>query len=212
MHNILTTIFSGGNNILRAQHTPSRIAARGAYHREDLRALAGRLARVSPGEEELEKVAEELQRDVLERERRAVEELEDELVVAELGQRGDVGMAERGGVGSADDRAEVVGRELIWGDVELEDGDGEVEEGVGLPLVLPVGGQGGNALRDVQATVGGETGQDGLERAGESANEMTRVGRLDLFEAEQLSPASSGKILHRVSAEPYSAREPRWNI
>ncbi len=136
-----------------------------------------------------------------------MEELEDELVVAELGQRGDVGMAERGGVGSADDRAEVVGRELIWGDVELEDGDGEVEEGVGLPLVLPVGGQGGNALRDVQATVGGETGQDGLERAGESANEMAPGGRLTSSKLSSSAPPRVEKYFieyqqNRIGLEP----------
>jgi len=84
---------------------PSCIAASGTQHGEDLRLLSRRLARVSPLEEKLKEVPEELQRDVLERKSRAVEELEDELVVTELDQGRDVGMSESGGVRSADDRA-----------------------------------------------------------------------------------------------------------
>jgi hypothetical protein len=94
-----------------------------------------------------------------------VEELEDKLVVAELGQGRDVGVAERG-VRSAHDRAEVVARELVRGDVERENGDGEIDEGVGRPLVSPVGGQRGDVLGDVEAAVGSEAREDGLERAG----------------------------------------------
>jgi hypothetical protein len=85
-----------------------------------LRPLAGQLARVSPGKEKLEEVTEELQRDVLERISGAMEELEDELVVAELGQGCDVGMPERGSVRSGHDRAQLVTRELVRGDVERE--------------------------------------------------------------------------------------------
>lgn len=145
-------------------HVPSSIAASGAYHREDLRPLAGQLARVSPGKEELEEVAEELQRDILERICGPMEELEDKLVVAELGQGSDVGMPECGSVRPGHDRAQIITRELVRGDVEREDGDGEIDERVGSPLFSPVGGQRGDALRDVQTTVRRETGQDGLER------------------------------------------------
>ena len=63
-----------------------------------------------------------------------MEELEDELVVAELGQGCDVRMPERGSVRSGHDRAQLVTRELVRGDVEREDGDGEINEGVGFPL------------------------------------------------------------------------------
>ena len=121
-------------------HVPSSIAASGAYHCEDFRPLAGRLARVPPGKEELEQVAEELQRDILERKCGAMEELEDKLVVAELGQGCDVGMSERGRVRSGHDRAQIVTRELVRGDVKREDGDGEINEGVVFPLFPPVGG------------------------------------------------------------------------
>jgi hypothetical protein len=157
----------------RDTHTPSRIAARGAYDREDFRPLAGRLARISPDEEKLKEVPEELQRDILERKRGAVEELEDKLVVAELGQGRDVGVAERG-VRSAHDRAEVVARELVRGDVERENGDGEIDEGVGRPLVSPVGGQRGEVLGDVEAAVGSEAREDGLERAGRGGQRERR--------------------------------------
>ena len=121
-------------------HVPPSIATSGAYHCEDFRPLAGRLSRVPPGKEELEQVAEELQRDILERKCGAMEELEDKLVVAELGQGCDVGMPERGRVRSGHDRAQIVTRELVRGDVKREDGDGEIDEGVGFPLFSPVGG------------------------------------------------------------------------
>ena len=101
-----------------------------------------------------------------------MEELEDELVVAELDQGRDVGMSEGGGVRSADDRAQVFAREFVRRYVEREDGDGEVDEGVGFPFVLPVGGQSGDALWDVQASVGREASQDGLDRAGKGHQNM----------------------------------------
>jgi len=95
-----------------------------------------------------------------------VEELEDEFVVTELDQWRDLGMSEGGGVRSADDRAQVFAGEFIGGYVEREDGDGEVDKGVGFPFVLPVGGQSRDALWDVEAAVGREASQDGLDRAG----------------------------------------------
>ena len=84
---------------------PSRVAAGSTHDRQGFRSFCSRFTRISPLEEKLKQVAEELQRHVLERESGAVEELEDELVVAQLGQGRHVGMSEGGGVGSADDRA-----------------------------------------------------------------------------------------------------------
>jgi hypothetical protein len=53
------------------------------------------------------------------------------------------------GVGSADERAQLFARELVRGDVKREHGNRQIDEGVGLPVVLPVGGQRRDALRDV---------------------------------------------------------------
>lgn len=130
------------------KYAPSSVATGGAYHRQEFRSISGRFARVSPSEEKLKEIAEELQRHVLERERRAMEELEDELAVAEFRQGRDVGMPE-GGVGSAHERAQLFARELVRGDVKREHGHGEIDEGVGFPVVLPVGRQRRDALRDV---------------------------------------------------------------
>lgn len=133
-----------------------------------------------------------------------MEELENELVVAELDQGRDLGMSEGGGVRSADDRAQVFAGEFVGGYVEREDGDGEVDEGVGFPFVLPVGGQSRDALWDVEAAVGREASQDGLDRAGrghqtsEHRGAGQRGNGIDLFKGEQIGPASSRKILHRI--------------
>jgi len=134
---------------LVAKCAPSRVAAGSAYHRQGFRSLPGRFARVPPGEEKLKEIAQELQRHVLERESRTVEELQDELVVAEFRQGRDVGMPESGGVRSAHERAQLFARELVRSDVKGEQGHGKINEGVGFPVVLPVGGERRYALRDV---------------------------------------------------------------
>ena len=122
-----------------AQCAPSRVAAGSAYHRQCLRPLSGRFARVSPSEEKLKEIPEELQRHVLEGKSRAVEELQDELVVVDFRQGRDIGMPERA-IRSTHERAQLVAGELVRRDVEREHGHGEIDEGVGFPFVLPVVG------------------------------------------------------------------------
>lgn len=121
------------------KYAPSRVTAGSAYHRQGFRLFPGRFARVSPGEEKLKEVSQKLQRHVFERERGAVEELEDELGIAEFRQGRDIGMPE-GGVRPAHERAQFFARELVRRDVKGKHGHGQIDEGVRLPVVLPVRG------------------------------------------------------------------------
>ena len=64
---------------------------------------------------------------------------------------------------------------------------------MGFPFVLPVGGESRDALWDVEAAVGGEASQDGLERAGRGHQKGRKRGNgIDLFKGEQIGAASSG--------------------
>jgi hypothetical protein len=118
---------------------PSSVAAGSAHHSQRVWSFPGRFARISPGEEKLKEIAQELQRHVLERESGAMEELQDELVIVQFRQGRDVGMPESG-VGSAHECAQLFARELVRSDVEGEYGHGKIDKGVGIPVVLPVGG------------------------------------------------------------------------
>lgn len=118
---------------------PSRVAAGSAHHSQEIWSFSGRFARVSPRKEKLKEIAQELQRHVLERESGTMEELQDELVIAQFRQGRDVGMPETG-VRSAHERAQLFARELVGSDVKGEYGHGKIDKGIGFPVVLPVGG------------------------------------------------------------------------
>lgn len=90
-----------------AGYAPARVARSRADDRDALASLAGLLLGVAALEEELEQVAEELEGDVLKRERWAVEELEDPALVADLVDGRDVVMPE-GRVALLDQAAQLV--------------------------------------------------------------------------------------------------------
>ena len=115
------------------------------------------LALIFPRQEVFKQVAQELQRNILESEGRAVEQLEQVQVVLQVSQGRDLVVSE-GRVTSVDDALEVVRWYLGARDVQRQDVVGEVGEGQVFP-VLPVCG-GGDLLGDVQATVVGEALED----------------------------------------------------
>lgn len=117
------------------------------------------LSLIPPGQEVLEKVAQKLQRNILEGERRAVEQLEQVQVVLQVPQGRDILVAE-GRVALVYDVLEVFGRYLRGGDVEGQDVEGKLGKGQVLPA-LPVRGD-RDLLGDVQAAVGGETLEDNV--------------------------------------------------
>ena len=103
-----------------------------------------------------------------------MEELEDELLVADAVEGGDVLVAE-GGERALDEVAQVVARDLVLLDeerVELEGEFGERELG---PVVLPVFGERREVGRDVEAAVGREASENGLlQRKEEKRREIER--------------------------------------
>lgn len=117
------------------------------------------LALILPGQEVLEQVPQELQRDVLEGEGWAVEQLEQVQVALQVPQGRDLVVPE-GRVAPVDDPPEVFGRDLGARDVQGQDVEGELGEGQVFP-VLPVRG-GGDLLGDVQAAVVGEALEDDI--------------------------------------------------
>lgn len=91
--------------------SPASISRSSSNDSESL-SLSSDLANVLALEEVLEQVTQELERNVLERERGAVEELEDPLLLSYAVKRGDIGVAE-GRVGSLDELLEVGAGDLV---------------------------------------------------------------------------------------------------
>lgn len=121
------------------------IATGRTYDGQLLSLFTRRLCFVATLEEVREKVAKELERDVLEGICRAMEELEDilgaRLVSCEWLERSDIGMAPSGGVVSGMDKGgKVCGGNLIWGDEEREDLDAKLGESFVCPGLLPASG------------------------------------------------------------------------
>jgi hypothetical protein len=115
------------------------------------------------GERPLEELADELHREVLEGERRAVEELEQEVVRADLHEGRAGGMAEAG-VG-----ARRCGAELVVGEGRRREGAHDAE-GHLLVCEAREGGdfvmrQGRHGLGHVEPAVAGEAGQHGVAEA-----------------------------------------------
>ena len=116
--------------------------------------------RIPPRQLVLEQRADQLQRDVLERQRRAVEELEQVIAIVERMQGHDVRVVERR-VGLVDQRLELVTRERAL-DERPHDLDGHV---LVAGLGESVGGAGRQPrppLGHVQPAVGRETGEQGV--------------------------------------------------
>ena len=90
-----------------------------------------------------------------------MEELKDIGGVCELLERGDVRMAESA-VGLLDERAKVRSWNLVFGDVEGEDFNGEIYKEEVLPCGLPVWRELWDMLWDIEATVWSESGENGL--------------------------------------------------
>lgn len=127
-----------------------------------------------------------------------MEELQDELLVAELHHRCDIGMPECV-VRSIHEGAQLIARELVRRYVKREHCNGKIDEGVGVPLLLPVPGQRWYVLRDIQPAIGCKTGQDSLKvgrRVFRTRWMMKREGLIDLFKGKKIIPTSSRKILH----------------
>ena len=119
----MRTVFRPELHAIELGYVPSGIPTCRADDGELVGVLCRPLALISPLEEELEEVAKELQCDVLERERRSMEELQDKPLVIELVEGGDLGVAERA-VGLFDEGAEILVGDLVRGDVEAEDSAG----------------------------------------------------------------------------------------
>jgi hypothetical protein len=90
-----------------------------------------------------------------------VKELEDVRLLVDLDQGRRIGMAE-GLVRLLDERTEVGPRDLVLGDVEGEDSRREIDEGVRLPVLLPVTREGWDVFRNVKPAIRSEARQDSL--------------------------------------------------
>jgi hypothetical protein len=113
--------------------------------------------------EVLEEVSDKLERNVLESEGRTVEELHDVEVVLrnQVHNRRDVRVAE-GGVRAVNERLEILGGDLIGGDVKRENLVGKFLEAESCPCRLPASGERGNRLRDEKTTVRSKSLEYGL--------------------------------------------------
>jgi hypothetical protein len=85
-----------------------------------------------------------------------------------------------GGVGGVDEGSEFGRGNLGRGDEEGEDGVGELGEGEVKPVGFPFGGEGRDLGRDVESSVRGESGEDGLGK-----EERRRRGRKEGPEEER---------------------------
>lgn len=121
------------------------------------------LALILPDEEVFEEVSEELQRDILERERRAVEQLEQIEISfpVQLDQRGPFWVSECG-VGAADDVFQVFRRNFARKDVKGDNLKGQVFKAEVAPIRLPRGGDRGDLFGDEETAIGGQTFQDDI--------------------------------------------------
>ena len=128
----------------------ARVAGGRHEHRDALVALAQHV---------LEEPAHELEREILERERRAVEELQQPLAGVELDERADRGMAELR-VGLVAQALEQGGLQLIAGE-RADDARGELRVG----RSRPDGRKLGPALRHVQAAIAREAREQGVGEA-----------------------------------------------
>ena len=116
---------------------------------------------VLPLEEVLEEIAQELQRDVLERESRSMKQLENEFLFPRSDERGDIGMTERG-VGAIDQFLELLAGNFGRIDEKRVELQRQFREGQRLPVFLPVRGQRRHRSWDVQSSVGRQSSQNGL--------------------------------------------------
>jgi hypothetical protein len=120
-------------------------------------------ALVPPHEKVLEEIAYELQRNILECERRTVKQLQQMqvLLFVQCHQRCDIVGAECC-VAAVDDVFQVVGRNLFWRDVQGEDLIGQLLKRIVAPFAQEVGREGWDVFGDEEATIAGKAFQDDL--------------------------------------------------
>jgi len=168
-------------------YSPSSVTTSSSDDGDSLPLLSFLLVLVSPLEEELEEVPQELESDVFESERGTVEELEDVLLLRDLVKRSGLWVSE-GGVGRVDDGFQVRGGDLGRRDEEREDVVREIGEGQSSPRGFPVGGEGRDGFGDVESSVGCKSSENSLGER-EEGREGTREGQLVRFFLCLLLPA-----------------------